>query len=63
MQNREPSGAMVQIFNSLYYVDVLGLPPTLPCPVANLLCQVTGDNSDAIGTQLCFLTSGSEVLQ
>lgn len=46
-----------------YYVDVTGLPPTLPCPVANLLCQITGDNSDAIGGQLCFLTSGSAVQQ
>lgn len=63
MQNREPSGAMVQIVKSLYYVDVMGLPPTLPCPVANLLCQATGDNSDAIGRQLCFLTSGSGVQQ
>lgn len=38
MQNQEPSGVIVQIFNSLYYVDVTGLLLTLPCPVANLLC-------------------------
>lgn len=63
MQNQEPSGVMVQIFNSFCYVDVTGLPPTLPCPVANLLCQITGDNSDAIGGQLCFLASGSGVQQ
>lgn len=63
MQNQEPSGVMVQIFNSLYCVDVMGLPLTLPCPVANLLCHVTGDNSDAIGRQLGFLTSGSGVQQ
>lgn len=63
MQNQEPSGVTVQIFNSLCYVDVVGLPPTLPCPVANLLCHVTGDNSDAIGRQLCFLTSGRGVQQ
>lgn len=50
-------------FYGFCHVDVMGLPPTLPCPVANLLCQITGDNSDAIGGQLCFLTSGSGVQQ
>lgn len=63
MRSQEPSGVTVRIFNGLYYVDVMGLPPTLPCPVANLLCQITGDNSDAIGRQLCFLTSGNVVQQ
>lgn len=55
--------ATVRVFNGFCHVDVMGLPPTLPCPVANLLCQITGDNSDAIGGQLCFLTSGSGVQQ
>lgn len=53
----------MQQLNGIYYVDVMGLPSTIYPLVANLLCQITGDNSDAIGGQLCFLTSGSGVKQ
>lgn len=58
----QPSST-VQVLNGFCHVDAMGLPSTLPCPVANLLCQITGDNSDAIGGQLCFLTSGSGAQQ
>lgn len=63
MQNWKSSGVTVQLRSSVYYVDVTGWPSTVPHPVANVLCQITGDNSDAIGVQLCFLTSGSGVKQ
>jgi len=53
----------VQLLNGIYYVDVIGLPSIVHHPAANLVCQITGDNSDAIGRQLCFLTSGSGVEQ
>lgn len=53
----------MQLLNGIYYVDVMGLLSTVHHPVANLLCQISGDNSDAIGVQLCFLTSGSGVKQ
>lgn len=63
MQSREPFGVTVQLFDSIYYVDVIGLSPSVRCPVANLHCQITGDNSDAIGGQLRFPTSGRGVKQ
>lgn len=51
MQSQEPFGVTVQLFDSIYYVDVIGLSPSVHCPVANLHCQIAGDNSDAIGGQ------------
>jgi len=49
MQNWEPSGVTVQLFNSIHYVNVIGLSSSVHHPVANLLCQINDDNGDAIG--------------
>lgn len=41
----------------------MGLPATVDHPAANLLCHISGDDSDAIGGQLYSLASGSGVKQ